>query len=695
VRFFDGALLAVIAASSIGLLVLKRNRSAPAPFAQKPANPATTTGYQDDRGRLRALNAASVFEVTAQSGRVRKICDLTDFSNEAVQADVLPLLHKLAEFVQLLPASESHHHAQPGGLLIHLLECAEFALTARKDTTLPLGETPERQAKMAARWTYGVLLTALLHDIGKPLADLSVQVFHGDSPLGIWTGMAGPINLPEFAVTYEFSFREDKDYQAHKKLPIMLLQQLVPLSTLGWLSQDDKLMRELTTYLSGDEGVITAAGQKSELERLAKMADGKSVQFNLMHGPRTRFAVARTVPLIERLLTGLSSMLAAGDINLNRPSAAGFVDPDGEHIWLLVPRVANDLRSWIDKNENRLDDKSGLPTDNRRFYDTFAEYGKCVKTESGRAVWKFKLDEDEWHPTQTFSGLKFRLADLFKDKTLWPAPYSGTVELDATAAAADTADSSDELLPPAEALSLARRDVSVHEDADRPPPVATDTFELESYSVADLLAAGVAASSLVDETKLPAAEKNPLPAFLPNNLSATGAMEDIENTPPAAPRGISPRLSSQSVDIKADSPLVQLFLSWLQDGVVGGNVLINESSALVHFVAEGMLLATPGVFQRFAQDCQSELAQLTDPKDSGKKEPWRKIQLAFQKSGYVCKAPPLPGADSGYLHAYTTAKMGARALQVFLLPKPQALFSPVPPINPMIVSKLPADVKTT
>ena len=55
---------------------------------------------------------------------------------------------------------------------------------------------------------------------------------------------------------------------------------------------------------------------------------------------------------------------------------------------------------------------------------------------------------------------------------------------------------------------------------------------------------------------------------------------------------------------------VQRFMGWLKAGVSGGSIRINESSALVHGVSEGMLLVSPGIFREFAKQCREEIASL-------------------------------------------------------------------------------------
>jgi hypothetical protein len=137
-QLFDGILTTVLLGACVGfcLVTFGSKRRLPQSPSSLTSPSITQSGVGGDQlpihlnehGRLLTLSAQELWAYTGQTGRTRKICDLTDFSTEAMDADVWPLLIKFSEFVQLLPASESHHHAQPGGLLIHLLECAELAL---------------------------------------------------------------------------------------------------------------------------------------------------------------------------------------------------------------------------------------------------------------------------------------------------------------------------------------------------------------------------------------------------------------------------------------------------------------------------------------------------------------------------------------------------------------------------------------
>ena len=83
------------------------------------------------------------------------------------EAFYLGMLRAFADFVQELPASETHHHAGPGGLLAHGLEVTREALKLRRGHMLPAGEAVGTVAGEQDLWTYAVAAAALLHDLGK------------------------------------------------------------------------------------------------------------------------------------------------------------------------------------------------------------------------------------------------------------------------------------------------------------------------------------------------------------------------------------------------------------------------------------------------------------------------------------------------------------------------------------------------
>lgn len=484
---------------------------APVPGAVSPL--AIRAGSQ-----IPILGAAELFQRTGTLGQIELIRTRLSYAPDNFQSDVAPLLSNVAEFVQLLPASESHHHAQPGGLIIHLMDVAANALTLREAYKLPQGGSPEDQIRLGPVWSYAVLVGALLHDIGKPVADILVQLYGADvtKPLVQWSGLAGSMvaavaaaegassSLRPSHYSVAFPTAAQRDYSAHQRLPIALLHAMVPAATLQWLLADAQIRLELTACL---EGADPPAGRTS-LHDIVSKADSMSVAKNLATGSRVRFSSARQVPMIERLMAGLRTLLAEGLVALNRPGAGAFVDPDGVHLWMVAGVAANETRKILEQREDKSTGaepagiSAGIPSDNTRLFDTWAEYGALVQpsAEFGKgSVWwvRFSTQDGEWE--QILTCLKFPLDKLYVAGQVRPAPFNGVI-VPVDPKLAQKTKSTGPVLAPAEqsvagpgldAPGVAATDAGAGVNAEgdaaqqQTAPVERLEYQLESYSQND------------------------------------------------------------------------------------------------------------------------------------------------------------------------------------------------------------------
>ncbi|SMG61059.1 MobH family relaxase [Paraburkholderia susongensis] len=629
-------------------------------------------------------------------GTVRHIESSLGLSVESEQRDVAPLIQQLTEFVQLLPASESHHHAQPGGLLIHLLEVAWYALHFGEGYRLPLGASPEDQLQHGARCSYAVLVAALLHDIGKPLADLKVEIVSGTAARP-WVPLAGSMK-EQGSEWYRVDFPEpsQRGYGAHERLSIVMLQRLVPSVSLGWLAQYPPVLDELAAYLSG-----YAAAKDGALAKIVGEADRLSVAQNLLTGPRTRFATARTVPLIERLMGGLRRLLAEGDVPMNRAGATAYCD--GESLWCVAKTLAEAVRGYLARNEQQQPGAAGIPADNNRLFDTWQEYGALIPAREGGAIWTIEVTVGTWK--QTFTVLRFALERLYTDAGQCPhaLPPGAVRVVEAGTDAELTSVEDAELSTANSAVDVQSISVEGSEPEQRGPADATavhgDTPMLLVMS--DLPDVAVDESVSVSTANVPRpVSRIGTPDFLPDTESASALQAETarhrEQPGPVPDQVTSPMRPKQKARVPVRSvasrdggrqprPNAERFMAWVQEGIARGALPYNESMARVHFVREGMLLVTPAVFRDFAQ-AHPEAIEQTSTDDGRTPEPWKQVQRDFQKSGYPVAADS-DGVARSYLLHYTIKGAGGRQLSVMLVPEPERFFNPVPPPNAMIQSK--------
>lgn len=113
-----GIALGCIAAGAAALCLASRSRLGTPQQVLPAALPLPSTALRP-ANQLPILTGAELLLRTGSAGLLEQIRSRMGLTPDNYQRDVLSLVHNFAEFVQLLPASESHHHAQPGGLLVH------------------------------------------------------------------------------------------------------------------------------------------------------------------------------------------------------------------------------------------------------------------------------------------------------------------------------------------------------------------------------------------------------------------------------------------------------------------------------------------------------------------------------------------------------------------------------------------------
>ena len=618
-------------------------------------------------GWLAVLSPDDLIRHMGVQTRIDALQAKTGLTPANFERDYGQTLTRFMTFVQLLPASESHHHAQPGGLLLHALEAADIALQIRRARILPPGVAPEDIQRLEHRWTFGVFLAALLHDVGKPLADMRVLIVKGDGE-GTWSPLAGNMaacGALRYRVTFDIAphavvnLSGIRDYAAHQRLGVFLMQRLVPQPTLIWLAEDGELLAQLTAFLVGED-------RDSALARIAIEADRESVRRNLLEGPRTRFASARAVPLVERLMEALRRMLAEGGrLPLNRPGAAGFV-ADG-CIWFVSKRLADEVREYLTAHESA----AGIPgpEKNDRLFDVWQEYGALVPNpDTGGAVWRTRVRTEGFD--QILTLLRFPLDKLYVGPERYPAEFAGQVT-----PWSDAADRHVDL--PRQESDRPRDDGSLGHGNEPAPSVDPPTV-LPPMQAEDREAKPAA---VPDDDFLETVDD--VPHFLPN--PPVGGRIAPMRLPDKSDRAHEPAQARQEKagrsTPQSPSEAALRFMAWLQQGLASGAVAYNETGAMVHFAAEGMLLISPRIFRHFAErfgekgdGTPSTLAE--DKVGTG-------IQREVIKAGWHVLGPRKTN-----VHRYQVVRrngQGGSFLSVMILRDPGRFIEPVPASNPHLV----------
>lgn len=345
--------------------------------AQPACTPASAFDAQN-------ISSSALIERTDSRALVDLLRIKLGFPREVFERAVSPVIEGYADVVQLRPAQESNRHVGPGGLFISGLELGSRALDYRRGQILPRGAAPEVIGSHAHRWSYAVLVAALLNGIRDNIPDVpdvnAMQVF----------------------------------------------ERVVPAPVREWLAEDTTLMRELVAFLSGDESasagaigelVRRAAGISPTLDPLsqgrgaqppaAKPSDGgqppepaipvhpvvstAEAEFleavedapgrSSEQSPGAESSLAAAPDLAGRFMHWLRQGLADGSIRANQSGA--FVHFVAEGMLLVSPRIFREFaRQFPGESDG---DQTDVPGE--------TDIGKPIQRQLLRAGWHVRADK--------------------------------------------------------------------------------------------------------------------------------------------------------------------------------------------------------------------------------------------------------------------------------------------------------------
>lgn len=517
------------------MLSLFRKRMLPASGA--PSTPSIET----PKGLTRPESAASLLATPRRQKLLEHIWQRTSLSRRQFATLYLAPLERYAELVQQFPASESHHHAYPGGMLDHGLEIVAYALKLRQSYLLPAGVTPEAQAAQAEAWTAGTAYAALLHDIGKIAVDLHVE--HADG--SVWHPWHGPVRKP-----YRFRYRKEREYRLHSAATGLLYARLLDRDIFDWLSGYPDLWAALLYVLAGQ---YEHAGTLGEL---VVQADQASVAQELGGDPSKALAAPKHA-LQRKLLDGLRYLLKE-EFKLNQGGPAdGWLTQ--EALWLVSKTVSDKLRAHL--LSQGID---GIPASNTAVFNVLQDHGIVQPTPDGKAIWKATVTSDAgW--SHAFTFLKLSPAMIW-DAADRPAPFAGHVQVEEEQAEPQAPAVAD--VPRAEGIDAAPASTA---------PIASAATDPGVAALLDLLG-DTTASTAPEIPSCPVAEPEPAPLTVP-----PPPMSLVPSQDRAEPSGVH-------------------FMAWLRQSIQTRKLIINDAKALVHTVAGTAYLVSPGVFQRYAQE---------------------------------------------------------------------------------------------
>jgi len=311
----------------------------PAPDAHAPVTPDRALSDPDIPRYppfLKGLPVASTEQILdTQGALIAELQDALAFGDTDYGTLVRPLLARYAAFVHLLPASETHHHRGAGGLLRHGLEVAFHAARASRGRLFALDRLPAERRILEPRWHLAAAVAGLLHDVGKPVADLSVVDQGGtqrwqplDESLIDWASGQG-------IARYFLRWNNQRLHQGHELFTSSLLQQLLTREVRHWLMDPDpRVWLTLSRVLAGMD-------DQALLGELVRTADRISVEQDLRENRLDPDAFSLGVPIERYLIDTMRTLLRDSTWTVNVPGARVWILPPNS-LHLVWPGCAED-----------------------------------------------------------------------------------------------------------------------------------------------------------------------------------------------------------------------------------------------------------------------------------------------------------------------------------------------------------------
>lgn len=508
-------------------------------FQHSSRTPEAAETARQDTTLLRPESASDLLATPRRQRLLEHIWQRTSLSRKQFALLYRRPLERYAELVQQFPASESHHHSYPGGMLDHGLEVVAYALKLRQPHLLPTGSTPEDQAAQTEALSAAIAYAALLHDIGKIAVDLQVETSHGKT----WHPWHGPLSQP-----YRFRYRKDREYRLHGASAGLLYNRVLDSDILDWLSGFPEAWSALLYVLAGQ---YEHAGILGELVR---QADQASVAQELGGNP-ARVLAAPKHALQRKLLEGLRYLLKE-ELKLNQPDASdGWLTEDS--LWLVSKTVSDKLRAHLLSQGIE-----GIPANNTAVFNVLQEHGLLQPTPDDKAIWRATItSETGWSHSFTLLRLAPTLIWEGNDR---PPAFTGSVSVDASSSVEDPRSIN---LPPVTS------------------PMAAPTDGLD-----DLLTLLGTPNTTNSEATTESTNESTPRAQTNTPASPHSGLSTPTPSRPGLPLNSDP------------SPSGEHFMEWLRQGILTHKIIINDVKALVHTLAGTVYLVSPGVFQRYSQE---------------------------------------------------------------------------------------------
>lgn len=338
-----------------------------------PAPSSESSPYSPSDPGFAALPVEEVLAPHADLVARIKLCYGAD--RDTFERDLLPLIHRYAAYVHLLPATADNYFSAPGGLLRLGLEAGFFSLQGTDAHIFSGKLTISARRHLEPRWRLATFIAGLCCELHRALSFVIVTDSQGVewppclTPLAIWSQQRQ-------AERYFLRWRPQATET--RALGLFALPHVVASEVLQHLCEDNTV---IVPHMMASIGGLPVFRDKNVLDELVRRSLALVIDRNLVANA-DRYGSPQFGSHLERFLVDALRRLVVADSAWvpNREKSRVWFGQDG--LFLLWPAAAEDISSLLEA-----DHLPGIPKSPETMREVLMGAGVLSAHDTGAAVW--------------------------------------------------------------------------------------------------------------------------------------------------------------------------------------------------------------------------------------------------------------------------------------------------------------------
>lgn len=305
-------------------------------------------------------------------GRI-KLCFGAD--RATFDRELMPLVHRYARFVHLLPATADNYFQAPGGLLQLGLETAFFSLQGTDAHIFSGRATISERRELEPRWRIATFIGGMCCELHRTLSHLIVTTADGEE----WPSFLGGLTpWLEQRAGDRYFVRWRSNARESRGLGLFALPHVVPAEVMQMLGSGNAIVvPQLLASIAG----IPQYREHNVLDELVRRSMALVIDRNLL-ASADRYGKPQYGSHLERYLVDALRRLAAGHSawTPNRDKSRVWLGPEG--LFLVWPGTAEDVLALLEG-----DQLAGIPKSPHTLLDLLLGAGVFVAPDATSQIW--------------------------------------------------------------------------------------------------------------------------------------------------------------------------------------------------------------------------------------------------------------------------------------------------------------------